>query len=207
MTKGNIVDWTRLQLRTANVTEYFLQRPEELCEPRRPGNVVFPMRRNFTRFISVCHQFQGSPLVVQDEATQPELKEEAMKYATCRMIPGSNNRELKFESNIPNILVWWYHTIAATEAVWIGYWDSPSEGNYTNVNTGNQLGTGLDSYTNWDIIGEPNGGTIENCASLAFGRNMWNDMPCDYELCFYCKLETYPFFVMRGKDFYCNNKL
>ena len=40
---------------------------------------------------------------------------------------------------------------------WIGVWDVPDEGNFTDVNTGKEV-----TFTNWRL-NFPDGGTLENC--------------------------------------------
>ncbi len=59
-------------------------------------------------------------------------------------------------------------------AVWIAYSDEETEGTFVNVNTGDRLGAEKDPYQNWDRLStEPNGGTIENCASLRCLKKYW----------------------------------
>ncbi len=90
--------------------------------------------------------------------------------------------------------------LAASVAIWTGYSDEEEEGVWKNVNTGNRLGSAPDTYSAWnDISGEPNGGVVESCASVGFTDNYWNDMPCDFNLCFFCNIPKYPFFKIRGK--------
>ena len=73
-----------------------------------------------------------------------------------------------------------YARIAATDAgvsegdaLWIGYNDIDSEGNFTWID-----GSGEGNYTNWKT-GEPNNQGTEDCAQM-FGSGLWNDRGCDY---------------------------
>ncbi len=102
----------------------------------------------------------------------------------------------KDSNDLINIL---YQQTGATAAVWIGYWDEPEEGKWVNAITGNPMGISPDTFSDWNEVGEPNGGTIENCATMQHEKDgRWNDMPCLFELCSVCELETYPLFNLRG---------
>ena len=78
-----------------------------------------------------------------------------------------------------------YCTTVSLGAVWIAYSDEETEGTFVNVNTGDRLGAEKDPYQNWDRLStEPNGGTIENCASLRYGKNI-GEKKSDDKLLFY----------------------
>ena len=46
--------------------------------------------------------------------------------------------------------------------------------------------------------GEPNGETLENCATLWVARGVWNDAPCDYPFYGSCFIEARPRMNLRG---------
>jgi hypothetical protein len=63
--------------------------------------------------------------------------------------------------------------------VWLGASDEASEGNWKWI-TGETW-----DYTDW-AIGEPNGGTYENCLQYGDYQEWWNDAPCyEHETYFY----------------------
>ncbi len=53
---------------------------KSVCKPLQPGDVVFPMRRNFTSHVSLCQRMRGQTRVVQCEVMQQTLLEEVKKY-------------------------------------------------------------------------------------------------------------------------------
>ena len=53
---------------------------KSVCAPLQPGDVVFPMRRNFTSHVSLCQRMRGQTTVVQSEEMQQTLLEELKKY-------------------------------------------------------------------------------------------------------------------------------
>lgn len=64
------------------------------------------------------------------------------------------------------------------EYVWLGATDEEQEGNWLWI-TGEPW-----SYTKWDV-GEPNGGTSENCLDYSNDSIGWNDESCDRKINFY----------------------
>ena len=78
---------------------------------------------------------------------------------------------------------------------WAGWWDETEEGIFSNANTGELLLS--DMYQPW-YLGEPNGDTLENCASVWSAKGAWNDLSCDATACGYCEFERAPDLQMRG---------
>ncbi len=46
--------------------------------------------------------------------------------------------------------------------------------------------------------GEPNGGTLENCATIWAARGAWNDYQCRDALLGFCMIQAKPRFKIRG---------
>ena len=71
------------------------------------------------------------------------------------------------------------------------------EGTIVDINTGEEVG----SYHPWHI-GEPNGGSLENCAGTWVHRKTWVDLPCSFEFYAFgfCEFVGYPTFNLRGKE-------
>ena len=44
-----------------------------LCQPLRPGHVLFPLGRNFTAALDVCRKMRANMTVVHDRETQTRL--------------------------------------------------------------------------------------------------------------------------------------
>ena len=78
---------------------------------------------------------------------------------------------------------------------WAGWWDTPSEGTFSDANTGVPLTK--DMYQPW-YLGEPNGDTLENCVIVWSPKDAWNDDGCNKEFCGFCELERAPDVQIRG---------
>ncbi len=89
--KGNIVNYETAVFETQNVTSY-MRTAEDLCSPRRPGLVAFPIRRNYTLSRSTCHKFGGDILIVQDQQKQNAVKDYMTNFKNCeRTSPDHGN--------------------------------------------------------------------------------------------------------------------
>ncbi len=102
---------------------------------------------------------------------------------------------------------------------WAGWWDEPSEGTFSDPNTGSPLGFSPPWYP-----GEPNGFEFENCAIIWTDTDKWNDQVCQrvcnytqcstthlklylenkslQEICGLCELDSVPVIKVRG-NFFC----
>ncbi len=87
------------------------------------------------------------------------------------------------------------HFSEAQPSFWAGWWDKPTEGTFSDVNTGNPLTETM--FQPW-YLGEPNGDTLENCAIVWPERNSWNDVECDRMFCGFCEFEKAPDLMIRG---------
>lgn len=59
--------------------------------------------------------------------------------------------------------------------LWLGMSDIKQEGTFVWNSSNKPI-----NYTKWQL-GEPNGGTNENCLSFWFGGPYWNDHICDFQ--------------------------
>ena len=84
-----------------------------------------------------------------------------------------------------------------------------TEGNWTSVPYSDPLKN--ESYAPW-ASGEPNGDTIENCATLHLthiGNStlpLWNDIDCKRKYCTVCSIPTVPIFIIRGIEYDISSK-
>ncbi len=81
------------------------------------------------------------------------------------------------------------------DAFWNGWWDEPTEGSFTDVNSGRAIAP--DDYQPW-YLGEPNGSDEENCGVTWVRRDAWNDEGCFQGLCGFCHLDEAPVYTLRG---------
>ena len=79
---------------------------------------------------------------------------------------------------------------------WAGWNDNKNEGKFSNYYTGKVL-TKEDGFWPW-YPGEPNGGTLENCAVVWANRDAWNDFMCFEKALSFCNIQPRPRLVMRG---------
>lgn len=80
-------------------------------------------------------------------------------------------------------------------ALWTSGTDFAEEGKYFWMSNGAPL-----TYTKW-FVGEPNGGTNENCLSVNTRGGQgyaWNDAPCTEEHHFIC--EYYEYYPTLGEE-------
>ncbi len=82
----------------------------------------------------------------------------------------------------------------AYQYFWAGWSDADNEGTFVNANTGEVMTE--DMFSDWGL-GEPNGKTMENCATI---RTMgyWNDHACFSSTCGFCEFDEPPIYIMRG---------
>ena len=85
--------------------------------------------------------------------------------------------------------------------IWTGWWDEITEGKWISVPNSEPLNSY--SFAPWHP-GEPNGDTIENCASFHLTKYKdatvpeWNDIDCNRKFCVTCLIETLPMLILRG---------
>ena len=167
MGKGNIVNWEEARFELTNMTE--IEATEEsICVPVKPGHVLMPNLRNFTHHKGLCEKFRGQVSVVDNQATQDELGDVVNQHDSCS-------------------------TFDITKKFWNGWWDVPEEGNFTNVNNGQDVG----EFQPWSL-GEPNGINLENCGVTWIDTDNWNDAGCESMICGFCEMERSPDIVLRG---------
>ena len=79
------------------------------------------------------------------------------------------------------------HAAAGRGTAWLSLHDRATEGVWQWAD-----GSAVD-YTNWIPGGEPNDyGGGEDCATVAWGRDQWNDLRCDATAQYYCCLADLP---------------
>ncbi len=65
----------------------FIERPmDEICQPVRPGSVMFPERKNFYDHVDLCYQMRGQPTTLESKEEHDRLTEVYKQYPTCRSI-------------------------------------------------------------------------------------------------------------------------
>ena len=89
------------------------------------------------------------------------------------------------------------HLLLAYKWFWAGWSDQDSEGTFVNLNTGEPLTDS--SYARWGL-GEPNGNSMENCATIR-PVGYWNDNACFEKTCSFCEFGEPPIYIMRGNKF------
>jgi hypothetical protein len=82
MTKGNLVNWETAEFDTINMTAT-QQTTESICVPVRPGNVIFPNRRNFSSVIDLCGKMKSKVSVIKTEEQQQEMIDKRNQQPTC----------------------------------------------------------------------------------------------------------------------------
>ena len=78
---------------------------------------------------------------------------------------------------------------------WAGYNDITNDG-WRNELNGKLLNRG-DGFWPW-LVGEPNGGTLENCACVVASQNGWNDYMCFEKTKGFCRIQPRPKLILRG---------
>ena len=169
MLKGNLVNWDSSRWELVNMTERDATN-EEICVSPRPGNVLFPEKRNTTSLQSICRKMRGKASVIRDAKEQTKMTEEASKRANC------------------------YRDGHAV--YWIGWTDEGEEGLWVDVNDDSKL-LSSSGFVPWDVS-KPNGGRLENCAEVQGSRDLWNDIWCLRRICGFCELESGPDLQVRG---------
>lgn len=74
---------------------------------------------------------------------------------------------------------------------WVGLWDEPNEGNWTDANDGKSV-----DFQAW-YANFPDGDRIENCAMMS-SLGKYNDLPCVRQVCSICDLPQNTVIEMRG---------
>ena len=87
---------------------------------------------------------------------------------------------------------------------WAGYNDVEGDG-WRNELTGKALNRD-DGFWPW-LVSEPNGGTLENCASVVAKYNGWNDFICFEKTKGFCKIQPRLRLILRGKKIECSISL
>lgn len=194
MEKGNLVDWNEAEFDLVNMTTEIFP-PSHVCVPPRPGDVLFPERRNLSAQFALCHRLRGRPSVVDNHEKQKSMIADFLDHPEACGDP--NNRTFSLASSIsciiiPFVLIF----LAANGMFFAGWWDEPKEGVFSNANN-NSIKLTPDLFQPW-YYGEPNGDVLENCVVVWPARDLWNDFNCNVEICSFCELEKSPDLQMRG---------
>ena len=80
---------------------------------------------------------------------------------------------------------------------WAGWNDLKEEGTFADALTEKVLRK-EDGYWPW-YPGEPNGGTLENCAVVQAKRDAWNDFMCFEKVYGFCQIQPRPNLILRGR--------
>ena len=168
MIKGNLVNWDDSNWDLVNMTKRSV-RYDELCNPRRPGHVMLPERRNITAMKTICNQMKAKMSVIRDQRTQTFMTEQVRQSKVC----GYSKRLL----------------------YWGGWVDIKQEGIWQDINNGDKLSNS--NFVPW-FVGKPNGEKLENCVEVEGVRNAWNDVICHRPYCGFCEFEQAPDVQIRG---------
>ena len=95
------------------------------------------------------------------------------------------------------VLEFTFIALTFTGAFWAGWTDIESEGNFTNLVTGEALEENVDLSELW-WPGEPNGGVLESCATIWPSRGAWGDFMCFGMEMAFCNIQPRPRLIMRG---------
>ena len=183
---------------------------ETVCVPLRPGNIIMSNLRPFPTLASVCRKLHGKTTLVTSQSLQNELiskiyEEKETCLCECPTNIASLNLVLRLMATLvvptyisrPDLTAPPVQGAGTVEDIniWAGWWDEPTEGVFSDVNTGRALPE--DAFQPW-FPGEPNGHRGENCGIVWARRNAWNDQPCVDPLCGFCELEEIPTMQIRG---------
>lgn len=69
-----MVSWDSASFSLVNMS--VIERPlAEICEPFKPGSVIFPEKKTFQDHVDLCYQMRGRPTVIRSEDQLDELTE------------------------------------------------------------------------------------------------------------------------------------
>ena len=112
---GNVVDWRTAEWQLWNMTLIENVSYNTICNSRIPGTTIFPTPRDMHSALAMCRKFRGTVSVIKDTQKMAEMSEKFLKHVDKCRGPGTNN------------------------AYWNGWWDEPTEKQFTNVNDGSLI--------------------------------------------------------------------
>ena len=154
---------------------------EKICKPLELGLLLIPGSWSIYDARQMCKHLRGNMNVVLNEKDNDKITELMEKSEIC----------------LNHHIGWKYG------GIWTGWWDETSEGKWISVPYSDPLNS--KSFAPWHP-GEPNGDTIENCASLHRFHfeeenttvSQWYDVNCNKKYCVTCLIQTLPIFILRG---------
>lgn len=78
---------------------------EDLCQPPKPGHILFPEGRNMSSAINICSRMRAEVSVVSDQSIMLNLNEKLKEvfpdtYKNCKKASSHMNLENVFEKNL-----------------------------------------------------------------------------------------------------------
>ena len=173
LAKGNLLNWNDSEWQLDEGIEWREKTFEEVCLIPMPRDILIPEHRSNSESHQLCNKLRGHLTV-----TDSQEKADALLAELQEKIPSN------FDPT-------------ATK-YWAGWNDNRVEGHFENHLTGKVLRE-EDGFWLWRP-GEPNGGTMENCATVWLKRRTWQDSVCDNSDAFaFCRIQPRPRLIMRGK--------
>ena len=173
---GNIINWNNAEWEVSGMVNYNTDY-QKICKPSELGLVLVPGFWTVYEGSEICKNLRGNMNVISNKKNNDEIADLMKNSEMC--LKGADG----------------------FGGIWTGWWDEITEGKWISVPYSEPLNS--KSFAPWQP-GEPNGYTIENCASLHFRKNKdiivpeWNDIDCNRKFCVACLVKTLPVFNLRG---------
>ena len=173
-----MIDWDNSKWQLDEGIEWREKSFKEVCLIPQPADIFIPEHRSNSESHQLCNKLRGHLSV-----TDSQEKAEAMFAELQPKVPPSlKDSFVKY---------------------WAGWNDQRDEGYFRNHLTGKVLRK-EDGFWPWKP-GEPNGGTMENCATVYVSPagSGWEDNVCDNSDAFaFCRIQPKPRLIMRGIYFH-----
>ena len=169
-----MLNWENSEWQLDEGVEWSEKTFKEVCLIPQPADIFIPEHRSNLESHQLCNKLRGHLSV-----TDSQEKAEAMLAELQLKIPPSQQE--------------------SSTKYWAGWNDEKDEGYFRNHLTGKVLRE-EDGFWPWKA-GEPNGGTMENCATVyvSSGYSGWEDNVCDNSDAFaFCRIQPKPRLIMRG---------
>ena len=175
LTKGNLINWDHSEWQLDEGMEWREKTFKEVCLIPVPTDIFIPEHRSNSESHHLCNKLRGHLSV-----TDSHRKGEALMAKLMEKIPSS------------------FDTVMAK--FWAGWNDYKDEGYFRHHLSGRILRE-EDGFWPWKA-GEPNGGTMENCAAVWSPLADWEDNVCENSDAFaFCRIQPRPRLIMRGRFF------
>ena len=174
-----MINWKKAVWDVRGMTTYNIEY-EKICKPLEIGLILIPGFWSVYDSGRICKNLRGNMNVISNKENHDEIAEMMKNSEMCSI--GENG----------------------LGGIWTGWWDEITEGKWISVPYSEPLKR--ESFAPWHP-GEPNGDTIENCASLHLTKYKdgtvpeWNDIDCNRKFCVACLIETLPVLILRGMSY------